>query len=47
MLVVGIYATPHEENFRHFQVQIAGPGDSPFEGNNLFQLTLSHIGGMF
>ncbi len=40
--VVGIYATPTEENFRHFKVKIAGPGDSPFEGRELHP-----SGGMF
>jgi ubiquitin-conjugating enzyme E2 N len=29
----GISATPHEENLRYFDVIIAGPGQSPFEGN--------------
>jgi ubiquitin-conjugating enzyme E2 N len=28
----GISATPHEENLRYFDVIIAGPGQSPFEG---------------
>jgi ubiquitin-conjugating enzyme E2 N len=28
----GISATPHEDNLRYFDVIIAGPGQSPFEG---------------
>lgn len=28
----GISATPHEENLRYFDVIIAGPDQSPFEG---------------
>jgi ubiquitin-conjugating enzyme E2 N len=31
-IVVGIYATPDENNFRHFHVQITGPADTPYEG---------------
>jgi ubiquitin-conjugating enzyme E2 N len=31
-LVVGIYATPDEVNFRHFFVKIAGPEDTPYAG---------------
>lgn len=30
----GISATPHEENLRYFDVIIAGPGQSPFEGKD-------------
>lgn len=30
--VVGIYATPKEDNPRHFVVQIMGPTQTPFEG---------------
>lgn len=29
----GISATPHEDNLRYFDVIIAGPTQSPFEGN--------------
>jgi ubiquitin-conjugating enzyme E2 N len=29
---VGIYATPDENNFRHFHVQISGPADTPYDG---------------
>ncbi|CAG8478407.1 22011_t:CDS:10 [Cetraspora pellucida] len=35
----GISATPHEENLRYFDVIIAGPSQSPFEGG-VFQLEL-------
>lgn len=28
----GISATPHDDNLRYFDVIIAGPGQSPFEG---------------
>lgn len=35
----GISATPHEENLRHFNVVIAGPAQSPFEGG-VFRLEL-------
>lgn len=28
----GIEAHPHEDNLRYFDVVIAGPGGSPFEG---------------
>ena len=31
-LVVGIYAEPNEKNYRHFQVKIAGPSQTPYEG---------------
>lgn len=31
-IVVGIYATPDETNFRHFHVQISGPADTPYNG---------------
>ena len=30
--IVGIYAEPNPNNFRHFFVKIAGPTDTPFEG---------------
>lgn len=29
----GISATPHDDNLRYFDVIIAGPTQSPFEGN--------------
>jgi len=35
----GISATPHEENLRYFNVIIAGPAGSPFEGG-IFKLEL-------
>ncbi|CAO1620369.1 unnamed protein product [Jaminaea pallidilutea] len=35
----GINATPHEDNLRYFDVNIAGPGGSPFEGGQ-FKLEL-------
>ena len=28
----GITAAPHEDNLRYFDVSIAGPGGSPYEG---------------
>lgn len=28
----GITAAPHEDNLRYFDVTIAGPGQSPYEG---------------
>lgn len=28
----GIKATPHEDNLRYFDVEMAGPSQSPFEG---------------
>ena len=37
--VPGISATPYEDNLRYFNVAIAGPSDSPFEGG-LFRLEL-------
>ena len=37
--VVGIYATPDENNFRHFHVQISGPADTPYYGG-LFKAEL-------
>ena len=30
--VVGIYAEPSENNYRHFYVKIAGPTETPYEG---------------
>ncbi|CAE7191834.1 unnamed protein product [Rhizoctonia solani] len=35
----GISASPHEDNLRYFDVTIAGPGGSPFEGG-VFKLEL-------
>jgi ubiquitin-conjugating enzyme E2 N len=35
----GISATPHEDNLRYFNVIIAGPAGSPFEGG-IFKLEL-------
>ncbi|KAJ1305259.1 hypothetical protein OPQ81_000287 [Rhizoctonia solani] len=35
----GISASPHEDNLRYFDVTIAGPGGSPFEGG-VFRLEL-------
>ncbi|GAA6030762.1 hypothetical protein JCM8097_008863 [Rhodosporidiobolus ruineniae] len=35
----GIVATPHEDNLRYFDVEIAGPESSPFEGGK-FKLEL-------
>ncbi|KAI8854429.1 putative ubiquitin-conjugating enzyme E2 [Chytridium lagenaria] len=35
----GISAKPHEDNLRYFDVIIAGPGQSPFEGG-VFKLEL-------
>ena len=32
LLVVGIYAEPDENNFRHFHVKIAGPDETPYAG---------------
>jgi ubiquitin-conjugating enzyme E2 N len=37
--VEGVSATPYEDNMRYFNVVIAGPVDSPFEGG-LFRLEL-------
>jgi ubiquitin-conjugating enzyme E2 N len=37
--VPGVMATPYEDNMRYFQVAIAGPSDSPYEGG-LFSLEL-------
>jgi len=37
--IVGIYAEPQKDNPRHFEVMIAGPKDSPYEGG-LFKLQL-------
>lgn len=37
--IVGIYAEPEKENPRYFNVMIAGPKDSPYEGG-LFKLQL-------
>jgi ubiquitin-conjugating enzyme E2 N len=34
--VAGISASPHEENIRYFDVIIAGPHQSPFEGMAAF-----------
>ena len=30
--VPGVSATPYEDNMRYFNVVIAGPSDSPYEG---------------
>lgn len=30
--IVGIYAEPSPNNFRHFHVKIAGPTETPYEG---------------
>ena len=30
--IVGIYAEPNPNNFRHFHVKIAGPTETPYEG---------------
>jgi ubiquitin-conjugating enzyme E2 N len=30
----GISAAPNEDNLRHFDVTIAGPGSSPYEGES-------------
>lgn len=38
-VVVGIYAEPSENNFRHFFVRIAGPSETPYEGG-LFEAEL-------
>jgi len=35
----GISATPHEDNLRYFDVEISGPGGSPFEAG-IFKLEL-------
>ncbi|RSH78592.1 Ubiquitin-conjugating enzyme 13 [Apiotrichum porosum] len=35
----GITAAPHEDNLRYFDVTIAGPGQSPYEGG-IFKLEL-------
>ena len=51
--VVGITASPHEDNLRYFDVTIAGPQQSPFEGASLprshwLRLTLTTTpGGTF
>jgi ubiquitin-conjugating enzyme E2 N len=37
--VEGVSATPYEDNFRYFNVAIAGPIDSPYQGG-LFRLEL-------
>jgi len=37
--IVGIYAEPQIDNPRHFEVMVAGPKDSPYEGG-LFKLQL-------
>lgn len=31
-VVPGVNATPYEDNFRYFNVAIAGPSDSAYEG---------------
>ena len=55
-LVPGVSATPYEDNNRYFNVAIAGPTDSPYEGikhdafNSLHLLipnTQHTIGGLF
>ena len=33
IIVPGVSATPYEDNLRYFNVAIAGPNDSPYEGN--------------
>lgn len=38
----GIEAIPHEDNLRYFDVVIAGPGGSPFEGE--FMRSTSFVG---
>ncbi len=37
--VVGIYAEPYPDNFRHFKVKVAGPSGTPFQGG-MFHLEL-------
>ena len=37
--VVGIYAEPEKDNPRYFNVMVAGPKDTPYEGG-LFKLQL-------
>eukprot|EP00310_Coccolithus_braarudii_P024329 CAMPEP_0183340330 /NCGR_PEP_ID=MMETSP0164_2-20130417/6915_1 /TAXON_ID=221442 /ORGANISM="Coccolithus pelagicus ssp braarudi, Strain PLY182g" /LENGTH=227 /DNA_ID=CAMNT_0025510447 /DNA_START=15 /DNA_END=699 /DNA_ORIENTATION=- len=37
--VTGISATPYQDNLRHFNVIISGPGSSPYEGG-IFKLEL-------
>ena len=37
--MVGIYAEPYPDNFRHFNVRIAGPASTPFEGG-IFHIEL-------
>lgn len=34
IVVAGVSATPYEDNFRYFNVAIAGPADSPYEGKH-------------
>ena len=34
-IVPGVSATPYEDNLRYFNVVIAGPSDSPYEGTLL------------
>ncbi|ELU39766.1 ubiquitin-conjugating enzyme domain-containing protein [Rhizoctonia solani AG-1 IA] len=46
----GISASPHEDNLRYFDVTIAGPGGSPFEGEYVVGMdgnVLSRVGGAF
>ena len=38
-VVPGVSATPYEDNLRYFNVVIAGPSDSPYEGG-VFKLEL-------
>jgi ubiquitin-conjugating enzyme E2 N len=33
--VEGVNATPYEDNVRYFNVAIAGPSDSPYQGLNV------------
>ena len=32
--VEGVSATPYEDNYRYFNVAIAGPNGTPYEGSN-------------
>lgn len=36
--VEGVNATPYEDNARYFNVAIAGPSDSPYQGSTLSSL---------
>jgi ubiquitin-conjugating enzyme E2 N len=45
--VEGVNATPHEDNVRYFNVAIAGPMDSPYQGERIRRIENSLFMGMF